>query len=203
MATSAPHPEGLPNVHQLRGPYPGVWGDPGERHERQKGHPRRGQHRHAPLPHGRPSAVPGRPVPRNGESVGKRRSTRLCEAPLGRRPPRCGATGWPRARRPATRRRWSCPCAPGGGRRRRSAPSRRPSRPPPATCSARAPSTRTSGPITSAIGTEATEQHASSSSSPFSATASSRSSLHRHEAVSSWACRAHGLRRPTTPMRRL
>ena len=58
--------------------------------------------------------------PKNDESAGKRRSTRMRKGAPGSRPPWCHAPGPPRARRPATSRRSSIACVPGAAPKRRS-----------------------------------------------------------------------------------
>ncbi len=87
--------------------------------------------------------------PRNDESAGKRRSTRLKKGAPGSRPPWSNAPGPPPARSRATSRPSSSACAIGADPRRPSARSPPPSSPPPITCSRTEPSTQTSDPTTS------------------------------------------------------
>jgi transposase len=123
--------------------------------------------------------------PRNDESAGKRRSTRLRKgapwlkttlvpcawAELTKVPAAQRLEG--QRRRPATRGTAisapsSSACATGAAPRRRSAPSPPPFSPPPTTCCATAPSTRTSAPTTSAAPPPRIRPTASSARSPSS-----------------------------------
>lgn len=107
--------------------------------------------------------------PRNDESAGKRRSTRLRRGAPGSRPCSFSALGRPRAPKPPTCTRNSCDCAVGADRRKRSALSRPPSSRPSITCSKTARSMKISEPLTSFVGGPTRKRAASSNASPSSA----------------------------------
>ena len=87
--------------------------------------------------------------PRNDQSAGKRRSTRLRKGAPWLKTALVNAPGPPRTRRQATCKPSSAACSADADRKRRSAPSPHPSSPPPITCSRTEPSTRISVPTTS------------------------------------------------------
>ena len=107
--------------------------------------------------------------PRNDESAGKRRSTRLRRGAPGSRPCSFNALGPPRAPKPRTCMRNSCDCAVDAGRRKRSALLPPPSSRPPITCSKTARSMKISEPFTSIVGGPRRKRAASSNASPNSA----------------------------------
>jgi hypothetical protein len=105
--------------------------------------------------------------PRNDESAGKRRSTRLRRGTPGSRPCSFNALGPPRAPKPPTCMHNSCDCAVDGPKKAICAVAP-PSSRPPITCLKTARFMKISGPLTSIVGGPKRKRAASSSASPNS-----------------------------------